>query len=75
MKEIAATIRIGKNGITPNLIGEISKQLKKKKIKVKILGSFVKEKDKKEIANEVALKTGSRLIKMVGFVFALEKGK
>lgn len=76
MIEIETTIRIGKKGVTVSLIEEIKKQLKKKKkIKVKMLGSFIKGKDKKQIANEVALRTNSSLIKMAGFVFALKKGK
>ncbi len=76
MIELKTTIRIGKNGITPSLIEEIKKQLRReKKVKIKMLGSFVKGEDKKQIADKIALKTNSKLVRMVGFVFALEKGK
>ena len=76
MIDVTSTVRIGKNGITSGLVEEIKKQLKKKKkVKVKMLGSFVKGKNRKEIADEVALKTNSKLINMAGFVFVLKKGK
>lgn len=76
MIEIETTIRIGKKGITPILIDEIKKQLKKeKKVKIKMLNSFIKGKDKKQIANDIALKTSAKLVSRVGFVFALEKEK
>jgi len=73
-KVLEATIRVGKNGITSNLIEEIKKQLKKRKIvKVKMLTSFVKIKNKKEAAKEIALKTNSKIADMTGFVFVLKK--
>lgn len=76
MIELETTIRIGKKGITPSLIDEIKKQLKrKKKVKIKILSSFIKGKDKKQIANDIASRTSAKLVSRVGFVFALEKGK
>ncbi len=68
------TIQIGKNGITDNLIIEIKNQLKKKKeLKVKILKSARMEKDRKEIAAEVAERTRSRLLQLRGNVFILSK--
>jgi len=73
MKAIEATIRVGKNGITDSLIEEIKKQLKKRKIvKVKMLTSFVKIKNKKEAAKEIALKTKADIVNMTGFVFVLK---
>lgn len=76
MRELEATIRIGKNGITSSLINEIKKQLKKKKrVKVKMLSSFIKTKNRKDAAKEIVLKTNSKVVGMTGFVFVLKKGK
>jgi RNA-binding protein len=67
-------LRVGKNGLTENTIKEIKNHLKKKRlIKVKILPSFIEGKNKKELANEIAKKTDSTLIKQVGFVIILDK--
>ena len=74
MRELEATIRIGKNGITNGLIDEIKKQLKKRKIvKVKMLSSFVKIRNKKDAAKEIAIKTNSKVVNMVGFTVVLSK--
>jgi len=73
-KTLEPVIRIGKNGLTENTIKEIKKQLNKKKlIKVKLLKAFVKGKDKKLVANNIAEETNSKLIDMVGFVIVLYK--
>jgi RNA-binding protein len=71
---IEPVIRIGKSGLTENAVDEIKKQLKKKKlIKIKFLKSFISDKNKKHVANEIAEKTQSTLIDMVGFVVVLWK--
>jgi len=76
MIKMETKIQIGKNGVTPQVIEEIRKQLRKNgKVRVKMLGSFVHGKDKKALANEIAAKSGARFSKMVGFVFLLEKRK
>ena len=73
-KTLEPVIRIGKNGFTENTIKEIKKQLNKKKlIKVKLLKAFISEKNKKEVAKEIAQKTNSQLINLVGFVVILYK--
>jgi len=67
-------IQIGKNGIADSLIAEIKNQLKRKKeLKVKILKSARTEKDRKDIAAEVAAKTNSRLAQVRGNTFILSK--
>lgn len=67
-------VRIGKSGLTDSVIGEIKKHLEKKKmIKVKMLKSFAGARDRKELAEEIAEKTGSSVIHMVGFVVVLLK--
>ena len=70
------SIIIGKAGITDNTIKSIKEHLKNKSlIKVKILNTFIKDKDKKQIFSEIAEKTGSILIHKVGFVITLYKEK
>jgi len=72
-KLLQPIVRIGKNGMDDNLITEIKKHLKKRKlIKIKMLKSFRDEKTK-DVAKDVAEKTGSELIDSVGFVFVLYK--
>ena len=73
-KFLEPVIRIGKNGLTENVVLEIKKHLKKHKlIKVKMLKPFLESKDKKEAAEEIAQKTDSMLIDKVGFVVVLFK--
>ena len=71
-KVLEPVIRIGKEGLTASVIEEIKKHLKKRRlIKVKMLGSFLEDKDKKLAAKEVAEKTDSILVDKVGFVVVL----
>lgn len=73
-KYLEPVIRIGKAGLTEGVIKEIKLQLKKKNlIKVKLLKGALEQKDKKQLANELAEKTGSELIDRVGFVVVLYK--
>jgi len=67
-------IRIGKSGMTENVVAEIKKHLKKRKlIKVKMLRSFIEETGKKEAFEKVIEDTDSILIDKVGFVVVLAK--
>ena len=69
-------IRIGKNGLTPGMIGEIGAQLKQRRlIKVRLLQAFTEGKDKKDIAKEITEKTGAVLVQQVGSVVVLYKKK
>jgi len=73
-KFLEPILRIGKSGLTPGAIEEIKKQLKKRKlIKLKFLKPALEGKDRKELAKEIAEKTGSELIHQVGFVVVLYK--
>ncbi|MBU1204999.1 MAG: YhbY family RNA-binding protein [Nanoarchaeota archaeon] len=73
-KTLEPVIRIGKNGLTESTIREIKKQLNKKKlIKVKLLKAFINNRNKREVAKEIAQKTNSQLIDLVGFVIVLWK--
>jgi len=67
-------VRIGKAGLTPSVIEEIKKQVKKRKVvKVKFLPVLAQGRDKKAFAKELAAKTGARLVSQVGFVAVLER--
>ncbi len=67
------SIRIGKSGITDNVVKQIIAIIKKKKvIKVKFLPSAIKD-DKKALVNELAEKTHTRIIHKVGFIVVLSR--
>jgi RNA-binding protein len=69
-----ATTHVGKNGVTPSLIEEISRQLKDNKlIKIKLLKSAVESKPRKELAEDLAAKTGAELIEVKGNTAVLFK--
>ncbi len=71
-KLLEPVLRIGKSGLTENVITEIKKQLQKKKlIKIKFLKPALVDKDRKELAKEIAEKTEAELIHQVGFVIVL----
>lgn len=60
-------IRIGKRGITPALIEEIKKQVKRRKvIKVKMLKSAIEGIDRKQFAERIAKESGSELVGVIG---------
>jgi len=69
------TVIIGKAGITNTIIDQVKNQLKKRKqIKVKFLASALAG-NKKELTEELAQKTNSRIAHRVGFVVVLERTK
>lgn len=69
-----SSTHIGKNGVTPSLIEELTRQLKDNKlVKVKILKSALDEMPRDEIARTLAAKTGSELIEVKGNTVVLFK--
>jgi len=73
-KSLDPVIRIGKNGITDSVINELLRQLKKKRlIKIKFLKSFITNKDKKLVVQELMKKTNSEVIDVIGNVIVLYK--
>ena len=69
-----ASTHIGKNGVTPSLIEEVSRQLKDNKlVKVKLLKSALDEMTRDEIAKLLAEKTNSELIEVKGNTVVLFK--
>ena len=71
-----ATVRIGKSGVTQQLLDEIDRQLEKNEIvKIKILKSALTEKKAKDVASEVAEKTNASLVEVRGHTFILYRRK
>lgn len=65
---------IGKNGLSDGAIKNIVEELKKTKlVKIRILPSFIEDKNKKEIAQEIILKTNSKLVDLVGFTLTITR--
>ncbi|MEA3399342.1 MAG: YhbY family RNA-binding protein [Patescibacteria group bacterium] len=67
---------IGKNGISDNTILQIKTNLKAHKLcKIKILRTFLDEsgRDKKEVAEDLAKRTGSVFIELMGLTVTLYK--
>ena len=71
-RNIEPIIRIGKNGLSEGQINEIKKLIKKRKlIKVKMLDSFMEGKDRAEVAQEMAQKSETTLIQLIGNIVVL----
>ncbi len=71
---IVASTHVGKNGVTPSLIEEVSRQLKDNRlVKVKLLRSAVEAMPREEIARELAQKAGAELIEVKGNTIVLFK--
>ncbi len=67
-------VRIGKNGLTDNVMLQVKTLLNKRKmLKVKFLKAFIETNNRKTAAKKLADATGSELIDQVGFVAVLYK--
>lgn len=68
--DLRPTIHVGKDGITDSLIEEIAKQVKNRKVvKIKLLPSV--EEDRKVVAEELATRSGSVLVDVIGHTVLL----
>ena len=73
-RDLKATIRIGKSGITESLIAEISDQLSTKSIvKIKINRGLFEKADLKDVWNHLEESTNSKLVSSRGNVGVLWK--
>ncbi len=69
------SVRIGKEGITENVVKLVITLLKRRKvIKVKFLPTAITS-DKKVLVKELAERAHARVIHQVGFIAVLEKVK
>ncbi|MFT4311762.1 MAG: YhbY family RNA-binding protein [Candidatus Woesearchaeota archaeon] len=67
-------LQIGKQAITPAVVEELSKHLKKRKlIKVKFLKNCLDEFDKQSLCQEICQKTGATLVRSIGNIVILHK--
>jgi len=68
------TVRVGKNGVTKELIEEINLVLKKRKtVRLKMLRSAVQEKDRRQVMDEIKKKTKCRTADIRGRIVILKK--
>ncbi|HLC61815.1 MAG TPA: YhbY family RNA-binding protein [Candidatus Nanoarchaeia archaeon] len=73
-KTLEPVVRIGKSGLTDSMIGEINKNLiKRKLIKIKLLKSPGDRNEKENLITSIVEKTHSELIDSVGNVIVLYK--
>jgi RNA-binding protein len=70
------TVWVGKEGPTPKILGEISRQLDEHEtVKGRILQTALKDADAKELAVRLAKETESTLIDVRGHTFVLYRKK
>lgn len=70
------TIWIGKDGASQQILGEISRQLEKRKMaKIKILQAALEGEEAKNIASKIAEETESTLIEVRGHTIILYKSR
>jgi putative YhbY family RNA-binding protein len=73
-KKMTPNMNIGKNGFTDNVIAKIKEDLiKHKMVKLKILQSYISDKDKNEVFDDIAEKTGAKIVDKIGFTLTLTK--
>lgn len=73
-KTLLPAVRVGKSGITKGLLGDLGRQLKKKKIiKIKFLKAFVDTNDKKEAAKEIAYRLRAVIVDQIGNTLTIAK--
>ena len=70
------TVHIGKEGITIQVLNEVTKQLyTREMIKAKLLKTALKNKKAEELAASIAEQTESELVEVRGYTFILFKRK
>ncbi len=68
------TVWVGKEGVTSQIVDEISKQLERREVlKGRILKTALKEEEARSIAAKVAQQTESTLVDVRGHTFAIYK--
>ena len=68
--EIDPTVHVGKEGLTEGIVQEVKAQLKRAKlIKVRVLPAA--DKDKDEVAEELAARTNAKVVETRGFTVLL----
>lgn len=71
-RTLQPVVRVGKNGLTPGTIEEISKHLKKRHlVKIKLLRAFIEDHNREETARQMAAACNAQLIQVIGNVVVL----
>jgi putative YhbY family RNA-binding protein len=71
-----ATIWLGKQGITPQLLNQIDNQLKSRElVKVKVQKSLAADVTIEDVASKIAKDTGSTLVNVRGRTFSLFRSR
>ena len=67
-------IIIGKNGFTDQVVTNINELLLRQKlVKLKILQSYMADKDKNAVFEDIATKTRSKVVQKIGFTITLTR--
>lgn len=73
-KALEPVVRVGKSGLSDSMVGEISKNLRKRKlIKVKLLRPSYEIMGKEKLIGLIVQKTGSELVESAGNVIVLHR--
>ncbi|MGV8141430.1 MAG: YhbY family RNA-binding protein [Candidatus Woesearchaeota archaeon] len=73
-KTLTPNIIIGKNGFTDQVLKNIKEELSKHKlVKLKILQSYISERDKNVVFAEIVEKSGAKVVHKIGFTITLTK--
>ncbi len=73
-RQLQPCVRVGKSGITANLITEIEKQFKHNRlIKIKLLGAVLENIERKKVGDELAAKAKCYHIQTIGNCVVLYK--
>lgn len=76
LHQLEPLIRIGKQGITPQLVEHLKKAfVRREYIKVKFLAAALEEKDKKTLFKELADAMHAEIVLATGFVVVIKRPK
>jgi putative YhbY family RNA-binding protein len=73
-KNMTPNMIIGKNGFTDTVVARIKEDLAKHKmVKLKILQTYISDKDKNEVFSDIATKTDAKIVDKIGFTLTLTR--
>ena len=66
-RELVPTLQVGKRGVTPHVLGELSDQLKRQKlVKVKLLSAALRGEERERVVEELAEGCRAYLVELRG---------
>ncbi|MGV8171554.1 MAG: YhbY family RNA-binding protein [Candidatus Woesearchaeota archaeon] len=73
-KVMTPNIIIGKNGLTEQVLMNIKQELSKNKlVKLKILQSYISDKNKNDVFEDIVSRTEAKVVHKIGFTITLTK--